>query len=70
MPYLTKQQIEAIAARVLRAYRKLPMHGGLPIQKVLPELLAQELLGLTVLYRKIAGDQGILGLTSPGAVDI
>jgi len=70
MPYLTKQQIEMIAARVLRAYWKLPAHGGAPIQRVLPELLAKELLGLTVLYRKIATAEHILGLTSPGSVDI
>lgn len=70
MPYLTKQKIEAIASRVLRAYRRLPVHGGCPIQRVSPELLARELLGLTVLYRKLATDGDVLGLTSLGAVDI
>ena len=70
MPYLTKQQIEAIAARVIRAYKNLPTHGGEPIEKVDPALLAQELLGLTVIYRKIASGEDVLGVTSPGEVDI
>lgn len=70
MPYLTKPQMDAIAARVLRAYQRLPALEGKPIQRVDPLLLSQDLLGLTVLHRRIATSDDILGLTSPGEVDI
>ena len=68
MPYLTKSEIESIAARVFRSYQKLFLHqGGLP-SKVEPKILAEKLLGLTVLYRKLAAPSDVLGLTSPGEV--
>ena len=46
MPYLTQNDIEAIAQRVTAAYRKLPGLCGTPITKVDPVRLATELLDL------------------------
>lgn len=70
MPYLTKVQIEEIATRVVKAYLHLPCHEGSPVRKIDPATLAQELLGLTVLYRRLATKDNILGLTSSGEVEI
>ena len=39
-------------------------------QRVEPERLAHDLLGLTVLYRTLAAPSEVLGLTSPGEVDV
>lgn len=70
MPYLSKPEIELIAARVFKAYRKLPeQQNGLPL-KVEPDVLATDLLGLTVLYRRLAAPDDVLGLTSSGEVDV
>ena len=70
MPYLTKAEIESIAARVFRAYRKLLGENGNEPRRVEPERLAKDLLGLTVLYRTLAVPAEVLGLTSPGEVDV
>ena len=70
MPYLTKEQIETIGARVVRAYSRLSIHHGQSVLRIEPKILANELLGLTILYVKLATKEDILGLTSPGEVDI
>lgn len=70
MPYLTKAEIEAIAARVVRAYTKLPVLRGIRVRRIDPERLAKDLLGLKVQYKHLACREEVLGLTSLGEVDI
>ena len=60
-------ELERLAARVYRAYRTLP---GAPEGRVEPELLARELLGLRVEYRRLSRDGSILGLTAAAPVGI
>lgn len=63
MPYLTGNEIEAIAQRVVTAYRKMPALDDGNITAVDPELLAEELLGLTVEYHRLSPTGQVHGLT-------
>ena len=46
MPYLTRNEIEVIARRVVTAYLKLPTHKGEMVTTVEPDMLAKEVLRL------------------------
>lgn len=59
--------LEGLALRMYRAYRALP---GAPEARVEPELLARELLGLRVEYRRLSTDGSVLGLTAAGPVGV
>lgn len=64
MPYLTPNEIESIAQRVLRAYCNLPQLQGQTISHIEPELLARDLLRLNVEYHLLSVSGSILGLTA------
>lgn len=68
--YLTRYDIEMIACRVITAYRKLPSLCGQPINKVRPELLIRDLLGLTMDYHFLSPNGDILGLTACNATTV
>lgn len=70
MPYLSRQSIETIARRIVTAYKKLPSLHGKQLDAIQPEILARDLLGLTVQYHKLSRDGSILGLTAHGEVDV
>lgn len=63
MPYLDKATMEEIAARVLRAYWKLPSAQETPWY-VDPDLLLTDLLGLSIEFRQLSNDGLTLGMTS------
>lgn len=65
--YLSRYDIEAIAGRVIAAYRKLPALRGKQTQKVQPELLICDLLGLSMDYYILSPKGDILGLTTCSA---
>ena len=69
MPYLDNNAMEKIAARVLRAYWKLPMAKETPWY-IDPDLLLSELLGLSIQFRHLSNDGLTLGMTSYAPVDI
>ncbi len=70
MPYLTRNDIEAIARRIITAYRKLPVLQGQTPNRVQPEILVKDLLGLTTGYHVLSRSGRILGLTSCGEVGV
>lgn len=70
MPYLSQNDIEAIAQRVTTAYQKLPGLCAVPVTKVDPERLAAELLGLSIGYHSLSRWGRILGLTAYGDVGV
>lgn len=70
MPYLTIPDIESIAKRVVTGYKKLPVLAGQQINMVQPELLVQDLLGLSVQYHVLSPNGRILGLTACGEVGV
>ena len=53
MPYLSREKIEGIAARVVDAYWKLTSQSSTE-KRICPEILAQKLLGLKVEYRTLS----------------
>ena len=69
MRYMARPELEQIALRVLRAYRKLPEAQEDPY-RVDPVLLAKGLLGLTVRYRHLSEDRELMGLTSYGELEL
>lgn len=70
MPRLSRRSIEAIANRIVTAYKKLPILQGQQPDMVQPELLAHDLLGLTTEYHSLSRNGSILGLTACGEVDV
>lgn len=62
-----REALEGLARRVYRAYRALP---GAPEDRVEPELVAGELLGLRVDYRRLSADGSVLGVTAAGPVGV
>ena len=70
MPYLTRNEIEVIARRVVTAYLKLPTHKGEMVTTVDPELLAKEVLGLNVECHRLSLTGNIHGLTVFGKVAV
>lgn len=68
--YLSRYNIEAIAERVITAYRKLPDLSGQVVRKVVPELLVSRLLGLAVEFHTLSPDGTILGLTACDEVEV
>ena len=57
----SRKELEALAERVLAEYSSLPSASA---ERVDPWVLARELLGLRVFYRRLSGDGEVLGLTS------
>lgn len=70
MPYLSKNDIEAIALRVVTAYRKLPAVQRQPAMMVCPELLVTDLLKLSIEYHILSPSGRILGLTACGEIGV
>ena len=70
MPRLSRKNIEAIASRIITAYKRLPSLQGQNPDMVQPELLVHDLLGLTIEYHTLSRDGGILGLTVCGEMDV
>lgn len=64
MKHLSRNDIEAISKRVIRAYRNLPEARDVPYLKVDPELLATKVLGLSIDYAHLSLDGKTLGLTT------
>lgn len=63
MPYLSREKIERIAARVVDAYWRLESQADTE-KRIFPEILAQKLLGLKVEYRTLSRNGSILGMTA------
>lgn len=70
MPYLSRQDIESIAQRVIAAYRRLPIFQERPPNMVCPETLVHDLLGLSIEYHTLSRNRSILGLTCCGPVGV
>ena len=64
---MLSEELEDLADRVYAAYEALPEADGLRVD---PELLAEKLLGLRVVYRRLSRDGSILGLTAPAPVAV
>lgn len=63
MPYLSREKIEEIAARVVDAYWKLTSQTGTD-KRICSEILSQKLLGLKMECRTLSRNGSILGMTA------
>ena len=61
--YLSDEDLEAIATRVLRAYCRLPEVQNTELLYIDPSLLATDVLGLKIEYLNLSNDEETLGLT-------
>lgn len=64
MKHLSRFDIEAIAAKYVKAYMELSDVRNTKIYRIDPELLLEKVLGLTVEYQHLSYDGSILGMTS------
>lgn len=64
MGYLSRFDIEVIAARVANDYKHLPRFAGQPVNQIDPEILATELCGLQISHFHLSKDRLILGMTA------
>lgn len=64
MPYLKLSDIEHIAQSVITEYKKLPSVSEDPVNRVQPEVLIHELLGLKMEYHQLSRSGCILGVTA------
>lgn len=64
MKRLSRNELEIIGERVIRAYMKLPELKGQAVYRICPDVLVKSLLGLQIDYRHLSVDGTILGLTS------
>ena len=69
MKCLSRRKLEIIAQRVLKGYRGLKSSWYDP-WRIDPEILAEELLKLSIDYRKLSLDNLTLGLTSYGEAPV
>lgn len=70
MSYLSRNDIERIAARVTNDYKRLPRFWGRAVEHIDPEILACELCGLRLDYFHLSRDGLTLGMTSDGRVEV
>lgn len=70
LPHLSRKSIDAIANRIIAAYKRLPSLQGQNPDMVQPELLVHDLLGLTTEYHMLSRNGEILGLTACGEMDV
>lgn len=64
MSYLSRIDIEGIAARVFNDYKRMPRFAGQPVAHVDPVILVTELCGLHIDHFHLSRDGMTLGMTS------
>lgn len=64
MKYLSRDNLEEIADKIVCAYKKLPQLSGQKIYRIDPIILCEQLLKLKIEYWHLSLDRSILGLTS------
>lgn len=71
MPYLSRQNIEAIAVRVTNDYKNLIFSlNGQPVSRIDPEVLACDLCGFSINHFHLSKDNTILGMTSLNEIGV
>lgn len=63
MPYLTVQEIETIAERIVRAYHRYCAQQNRKLTRIDPEIVTSNVLGLQIAYHKLSRFGHVLGLT-------
>lgn len=66
MKHLSRNDIEAIAEKYVKAYLELPEIKSAQVYRIEPEIMLEKVLGLNVEYMHLSYDGSILGMTSFG----
>lgn len=61
MPYLTVQEIETIAERIVRAYHRYCTQQNQTVTRIDPEIVTSNVLGLHIAYHKLSRFGHVLG---------
>lgn len=61
----SKEELEALARRIFRAYARLPEINGARIYSVSPDIMASKQFKLRIDYRRLSLDGTILGASAP-----
>lgn len=69
MPHLSRNDIEAIARRIIRAYNRLPGIEKTE-RRIHPKMLVTDLLGLSIEHYSLSVEGRILGLTACGEIEV
>lgn len=64
MKRLSRNDIEAIAEKYVKAYLELPENKSAQVYRIEPEIMLEKVLGLNVEYMHLSYDGSILGMTS------
>lgn len=70
MEYLSRKNIEAIAAHITSDYKKLPQLVGKQVDRIDAEIMAFDLFGLHIRHFHLSKDRTALGLTALGKISI
>ena len=70
MPYLTVQEIERIAGRIVQAYRRYCVQQNQTVTRIDPEIVTSNVLGLQIAYHKLSRFGYVLGLTCMFPVEV
>ena len=70
MKRLSRNDIEAIAEKYVKAYLELPEIKSAQEYRIEPEIMLEKVLGLNVEYMHLSYDGSILGMTSFGELGV
>lgn len=70
MPYLTVQEIERIAGRIVQAYRRYCVQQNQTVTRIDPEIVTSNVLGLQIAYHKLSRFGYVLSLTCMFPVEV
>ena len=70
MKRLSRNDIETIAEKYVKAYLELPEIKSAQVYRIEPEIMLEKVLGLNVEYMHLSYDGSILGMTSFGELGV
>ena len=70
MKRLSRNDIETISEKFVKAYFELPEIKKSQVYRIEPELMLEKVLGLTIEYMHLSYDGSILGMTSFGELGV
>ena len=70
MKRLSRNDIEVIAEKYVKAYLELPEIKSAQVYRIEPEIMLEKVLGLNVEYMHLSYDGSILGMTSFGELGV
>lgn len=70
MPYLTIQEIEMIAERIVHEYCRYRTQYGQTVTRIEPKVVTRDVLGLQIAYHRLSRSGHVLGLTCMAPIEV